>query len=468
MSIPVLRDYQERDVDRIRRVLRTGKRAPLYVAPCGAGKTVLFSHIAMTVQKRGHAVVILCHRAELIDQISTALTAFGVEHGFIAAGYPFIRGHSVYVASVFTMVRRLELFHPDFIIVDEAHHTAASTWEQILKASSKAFVLGVTATPCRKTGSLASFYDEIIIGPSYEELTNAGFLTPLEIFAPPTISVAGLHSRAGEFIPTEVALRTDKPSVTGDAIDHYRRICPGKRAAVFDINVEVARKRAEAFRAAGFTAEAIDGTLSREVRAMAVAGFREGRIQILTSVSLVTEGFDLPAVEVGIDLSPTQSLATYIQRAGRLLRPMAGKSVATLFDHARNVERFGFPTESRVWSLDGVTEGTNSGQSERSSRTCPSCYAVNRPGARTCKACGKAFPIEGRHVPQKKGELKKLTPEDARALAEKRRLQREGKITQAFARTETQLVALGRQRGMKNPEGWAKHIIQARSARGRG
>ena len=465
---PRLRDYQARDAERIRDAYRAKKRAPLYVAPCGAGKTILFSYVTQGANRRGHKVLLLCHRTELIDQISAALTAWGVEHGYIAAGYPHIRGHSVYVASVFSLVRRLDLFTPDLIVVDEAHHTSASTWEQILKANPKARLLGVTATPVRATGSgLGEFYDSLIIGPSYEELTNAGYLTPIEIYAPPVIDSSGLHVRAGEYVQSEVVQRADKPTVTGDAIRHYIQHCAGKRAIVFDVSVDAARKRAAAFRDSGFKSEAIDGTLSREVRSMAIAGFRRGDIQVLTSCNLVTEGFDLPAIEVGIDLTPTKSLANFLQRAGRVLRPMEGKSVALYFDHARNVERFGFPTEAREWSLADVPEGADSAKSQPGVRICKSCYAVSPAWAKTCKACGEAFKVEGRKIKQKEGELKKLTVEEARALAKKKREARERGFDQYRAQSYEALVALGKKRGMNNPEGWAKHILDARTARGR-
>src|SRR5258708_6072801 len=344
----VLRDYQDRDANRIRWAYSVGKKAPLYVAPCGSGKTILFSYITQAANARGNKVLLLSHRAELVDQISKALIKQGVNHGFIASGYPYLRGDSVYVASVLTLVQRLDLFTPDLIIIDEAHHTSAATWEQILQAYPKARRLGVTATPCRTSGEgLDKFYDEIIIGPSYEELTHAGYLTDLIAYAPPTISTAGLRIRVGDYITSELVERSDRPSVTGDAIEHYKRIAPGGRAIVFDVSVETARKRAAAFREAGIKAESIDGTLSREVRAMAVSDFRSGRVPVLTSCDLVSEGFDLPAIEVGIDLCPTQSLTKFLQKAGRILLALTGKSAASSLYHSHNIHKHWFPTEPR-------------------------------------------------------------------------------------------------------------------------
>jgi DNA repair protein RadD len=467
MSI-TLRPYQYRDVERIRAAFRAGKRAPLYVAPTGSGKTVVFAYVCAGAARLGNPVLVLCHRVELIDQISQALEREQVAHGFIAAGYPYVRGHQVYVASVFTIVRRLRWFTPALIIVDEAHHTVAGTWSKILAAYPKARVLGVTATPCRTSGAgLDSHFDDLIVGPSYQELADAGFLTPLQTYAPPTVNADGIHSARGDYIQREVVERADKPSVTGDAIAHYQRLTPGRRAIVFDVSVDSARKRAEAFRSAGFRAEFIDGTLSRDIRAMAVADFRAGRIQVLTSCDLVSEGFDLPAIEVGISLRPTQSLALWLQQTGRILRPMEGKSVAYLFDHTGNWMRHGLPTEARSWSLAGVVEGAHSAQPEQGVRVCPTCFAVSKGGAKKCASCGNPFPIQSRYVKEKEGHLGELTPEEiARQREIRHRAQAQGR-----AKTVEQLIELYH---FKHPTGdpgkalrWANHILEARRAKGR-
>jgi superfamily II DNA or RNA helicase len=467
MSI-VLRPYQYRDADRLRRSYQQGKRAPCYVAPCGAGKTILFSYICSGAVQKGNKVLTLSHRVELVDQISAALSAFGVEHSYIASGYQYRPKSEVYVSSVFTLARRLDLFTPDLIIIDECHHATAETWKTIIKRYPKARLLGVTATPCRTSGQgLDDIFDDLILGPSYEELTDAGFLTPLVLYAPPLVDTTGLHVRLGDYVQSEVVERSDRPQVTGDAIGHYKQHCGGKRAIVFDVSVESARKRAAAFREAGFSAECIDGTLAREVRAMAVADFRAGRVQVLTSCDLVSEGFDLPAIEVGIDLCPTQSLTKWRQKSGRVLRPMEGKSIAYYFDHARNWERHGLPTEPIDWTLAGVVKNSNSNKSQPSPRICPACLAVSKAFAKRCAACGEAFPINSRYVKEdKKGKLTEITPEEAA----KRRQTRDRKQAQGRAVTKADLIELYLQRhghdDLEKAGRWAQHILDARRSKG--
>lgn len=461
MSSVTLRDYQERDAERIRQSYRSGKKAPLYVAPCGSGKTVLFSYIAENAVKRGTEILALCHRKELLDQISNAFTTAGLPHGMIHPEHQHHRGYQAYVASVFSLARHLDLCNPGLIVVDEAHHTAATTtWGRILEAYPKARRLGVTATPTRMSGEgLRDFYDDLILGPTYDELTAAGYLTPIRAFAPPSINTSGLHTRGGDFIPSEVIERATKPSVTGDCIEHYRQHASGKRCVVFDVSVDSARSRADAFRSAGFSAHCIDGEMAGDIRRQIISAFRCGSIQVITSCDLISEGFDLPAIEVGICLRPTRSLALWMQQAGRILRPSPGKTEAILLDHARNIELHGLPNEQREWSLESGVQKSTGGS--KSVRLCLHCFAVNRPGARVCAQCGEHFPREPRQVSQKKGKLKELTPEDLREM----QARRTRSFQQWQAKDLPSLIALAKKRGMSNPEGWARHILKARAAR---
>jgi superfamily II DNA or RNA helicase len=411
--------------------------------------------------QKGKRVLILAHRTELVDQISQALSDEGIAHSYIAAGYPWSHGWSVYVASVFTIAKRPGLFHPDLIIVDEAHHAVLrTTWGKVLSSYPRSQILGVTATPCRLSGEgLNDIFDDLITGPTHEELIRQGYLTPVRVYAPPTIDTEGLRTRAGDYETGAVIERADTAVVTGDCIAHYRRIAPGSRAVVFDVGVEAARRRAAAFRDAGYEAECIDGDTPKDVRALAIAGFRTGRVQVLVSCELVSEGFDLPAIEVGISLRPTASLSLWLQQAGRVLRPFPGKTCAILFDHAGNTLRHGLPTESRTWTLAGAAEVAHGNQPRRSLRTCPACFAVSLAGAVECRSCGKAFPVEPRKIAEVDGTLEEVTAE---SLIKRRKKQEQGR-----AETFEALVALGRLRGMRKPHAWAHHVMQARQRKRR-
>jgi DNA repair protein RadD len=444
-------------MEAIRAEFRAGAKAPLLVAPCGFGKTVVFSAICKGAAARGNRVTILVHRQELIDQVSDTLSRFGVEHGIIAASYPSCPNRAVQVASCFTLVRRPQTtIQPDLMVIDEAHHaTLASTWGKIIVRLRAAKILGVTATPTRLSGEgLGDVFDRLISGPSVQALIDSGRLSPVRVFAPPTIDTAGLHTKMGDFVKAELDSVVAKPHVTGDAIEHYQKLTPGKRAAVFCVSIEHAHAMAEAARKAGISAVEIDGTTDRHLRREVIRDFSMGKIQWLVTVDLVSEGFDCPGIEVGISLRPTQSLGLWLQQCGRCLRTAPGKTDAVILDHSGNSLRHGLPTEDRSWTLDGTRGQRASAEKSPSVRVCPRCFSAQRSGKITCGNCGHVFKIEPRVVGKVDGELAEVTAED---IARRRTRQQVGQTA-----TLAQLTELGRLRGYKNPAAWAYYVMQGR------
>ena len=453
-----LRPYQNALIERARANFITGKQSQLLVLPTGGGKTVCFSYMAARAVEKGLRVWILAHRVELLDQISRTLTSFGVPHGMVAPGYMGDRRRPVQVASVFTLVRRLDRYEaPDLIIVDEAHHAiSASTWGRVITAFPKAKLLGVTGTPIRLSGEgLGDLFQTMVQGPSPRELIELGALSPYRLFAPTGVDLTGVHTRMGDFVRGELLAAVDKPSITGDAVKHYQKLAPGRRAVAFCISVEHAVHVSESFRAAGISAQAIDGGMDRTLRASVLSEFSAGRIQVLASCDLISEGFDVPAIEAAILLRPTQSVGLYLQQVGRALRTFPGKTEAIILDHAGNVSRHGLPDEERVWSLDGSAKKKGAQKSEVPVKTCGSCFATVASAATHC-SCGFEFPVAKREVEHVEGELQEVD------LATAVRMRR---AEQGRAQSEQDLVAIGRQRGMKRPELWARHVIRARMAK---
>ena len=455
---PILRPYQQVSIDKIRSAFASGRRRPLLVLPTGGGKTVCFSHITAGAAAKGNRVMILVHRQELLNQCSRALTAFGVQHGAISAQRTADPTQSVQVASVQTLVRRLDRTQaPDIIIADEAHHAVAGSWAKVLTAYPQARVLGVTATPCRLDGSnLGDVFDDIIIGPQVSELMADGFLCPVSYYAPSTVDLAGVHTVAGDYNRKELNERVDRPTITGDAITHYRNLADGLPCVVFCTSVSHAENVCAQYVAAGYRARVLEGSMPDAERADAVAALADGRITHLVTVDIVSEGFDLPVVTVCQMLRATQSLGLYLQQLGRVLRTHPGKRKAIVLDHVGNVLRHGFAEEHRDWTLTGsMRVNRKASDTGPKYRQCPKCYTVHAP-APSCPSCGYAHAIEDRTPEQVAGELQEL-----QVTAERLQARRE----QGRAQTLDDLIAVGKARGMKNPFGWAKHVYRARLAR---
>jgi superfamily II DNA or RNA helicase len=296
-------------------------------------------------------------------------------------------------------------------------------------------------------------FDRLVLGPSTAELMAGGYLTPARIYAPPPVAdLTGIHRRAGDYAIDEAAERMDRPTVTGDAISHYQRIGAGQPAIAFCCNVKHAEHVCAAFNHAGVQAATLLGCTDPVRRDATVAGFAAGAIQVLVTVDVVSEGFDIPAAGCAILLRPTQSLGLYLQQVGRVLRPAPGKTHAVVLDHVGNVHRHGWPDDHREWTLaDRERRAGSTGQPAPSVRTCPMCFAAFKP-ALLCPACGAYCAPPARVIRQQDGDLQELKREAVQQRVTERKK----------AHTLQQLIAVGQARGMKNPVAWAKHVQNAR------
>lgn len=423
--------------------------------PTGSGKTCVLAEILRGLSERGRSGLVLVHRRELINQTSRKLTLAGVPHGIIAAGTQ-PSDHPIQIASVQTLVRRLEQAStsPDLIVIDEAHHATSSSWSRILQHWPDALRLGVTATPVRLDGrGLLAAFDRLVLGPSVADLTFTGYLSPSRIYAPPQMAdLTQLRRRAGDYAIDQAATAMDRPTVTGDAIAHYQRLAAGQHAIVFCCSVQHAEHVCTSFNAAGISAATLLGSADPLRRDATVAAFDAGSVQVLVTVDVVSEGFDIPAASCAILLRPTQSLGLYLQQVGRVLRPAPGKLHALILDHVGNVHRHGWPDDPRDWSLDGITRvRTTSVQTAPTVRTCPACFAAFKPQP-VCPCCGHEQPApKTRPMRQVDGELQELKREAVRQRVAERRK----------ARTLPQLLALAKQRGYS--PAWAYKVHNARS-----
>lgn len=459
----ILRPYQVDGENKIRQAFAQGFKAPLYVLPTGGGKTVLFASVAHSADRRGKRVLIIAHRVELVDQIVTALKQFDVNPDIIAAGYHCTTGRvsnrSVAVASVQTLIRRLDSYAPPTLIIcDEAHHASlGNTWSEIMRKYPDARRLGVTATPVRLDGrGLKATFDHMILGPNVAELIAMGYLVRPRVFAPPTVDTSGLRIRMGEFQTGAAETLMDVPTITGDALSHYRQHADGLPGLAFCTSVQHAHHVAEQFRNAGISAIALNGGTDKDLRRMAVQDFRDGKIKILASCDLFSEGFDVPGAHIGILLRPTASEGLFLQQVGRLLRPAPGKESAIILDHAGNTDRFGMPQTVREWELTDTV--VHKKKAKPGIRVCPKCFAASPMRTRICVECGHVFEVQPRQeVLEKDGILVERTEDEVQRRRERQ--------DQGRAATLAQLQEIARIKGHK--PGWAEHVLAGREAKKR-
>ncbi len=371
----ILRPYQEQGVAQLRAVYASGKRAPVFCLPTGGGKTLVSVAIITGALKLGRRVLFNAHREELIQQTADKLRAAGITNlRMIQAGRDGAEA-PVTVASVQTLTRYSDADLPeaDLVIFDECHHVAAKTWRRISDAYSKAWLLGLTASPQRADGSpLGDVFDSMVVGATVKQLTELGHLVPCRVWAPPQILETG-----------ELAV---------SPVDAYLQHGQGERAITFCVTKQHAETTAAEFNARGITAAVVHGQLSKMMRAQLLSWFREGQIRVICNVHVLTEGFDDPAVGVCILCRKPEHDGTYIQMAGRILRPAPGKTHATLIDLCGSSLSHGTPDMDRTFSLDG--KGITKADREQI-RQCPSCggvFLVEDMEAGCCPQCGEEMP----------------------------------------------------------------------------
>lgn len=441
-----LRDYQERGVQDIRDAFRRGRRSIAYVLPTGGGKTVVMSYIAHGAQQKRNRLLILVHRQELVRQTVAALTSMDVQPGIISPKHFGTPGADVQVAMVQTLVRRPELpISPALIFVDEFHHGVSQSYLEILGRFPAAKIIGLTATPQRLDGKgLGSICEELVLGPSVQELISRGFLAEPIYYAPPSgLNLDGVKRTGGDFNRQQAEERVDRPTITGSAVEHYRKLCPDVPAVAFCTTIRHAEHVRDQFNEAGIPAATIDGNLDDASRADRVAALAEQRIRVLVSVDVISEGFDLPAVTAAILLRPTDSLSLHLQQIGRVLRPKPNGQRAIILDHVGNCRRHGLAEEPRTWTLEGRTGKRKAAAAQQDTLlTCPECSKVH-VATPECPGCGFVYPRRERKVAETDGTLAQLTA--AAILAERARVQKRQEVGRA--QTREQLEAIARARG---------------------
>jgi DNA repair protein RadD len=401
---PPLRDYQQRSVELLR---RHHAERPILCLPTGAGKTSVASEVIRLAVERGGRALFLVHRRELVDQAVSRLAQYDIQAGRILAGFPEARTLPVQVASIQSLARRAH-WPASMVLVDECSHAVSASWASLLDRYTSSTVIGLTATPCRLDGQgLGAIFGRILEPVTASELIERGHLIDPIVYAPP-FDASRLKVRGGEYALPEVAERMDK--LTGSITRTWQQHAAGLRTVVFACTVEHSLRIVDAFRARGVAAAHIDYGTAPSSRDRALRSLRDGSLTILSQVQLLSEGWDLPALQAVILARPTKSLALFRQMVGRVMRPPGPVYV---LDHAGNHNEHGPVTAPVQWSLDSKPkkEGTGLGV-----RTCKACFAVIPPQCEECPQCGEPCESVPRatppvHAPGELVRFARLPPE---------------------------------------------------------
>ena len=431
----MLRDYQLDMYNKIRDALRYNNGV-CCVLPCRSGKSYIIKAICDSAAAKGNRVLVLAHRRLLLSQHSKLIDTCRFE-------------------SVFTEVNHLgEYPNPDLIIIDEAHISAANSYQRVCEYYKCKRIL-FTATAKRLDNKPLNLCDVIINGIDADSLIERGCIAPYDLYAPKlNIDLSNVSMSGADFNNEQLSVAMCDRKIYGDIIKYYRMVANGKQSLAYCVNIKHSKSICDLFNANGIPSKHIDATTPECERERIIAEFKNGDFTILCNCNLISEGITLPECECCLLLRPTQSETLYIQQACRCLTPMANKR-AIIIDFVGNCYTHGMPTEKRVYTLNNNATRIRNASREPDLivRECNHCLRVYKGNAPICPYCGADNGKTKRQIEQDtKAELERIT-----AIKQK-----QARIEVGMAKTESDLIRIGIQRGYKNPQYWARMILTSR------
>lgn len=465
-----LRGYQTDIVDETEVMWECGHLVVLIQLCTGGGKTPILSRI---IDDHSGFVCAIAHRDKLVEQMSLTLARAGVRHDIIASEKTkrliakkhvrklgqcfYVPGARCRVASVDTLVRAkgLEQWAAQVTlwIVDEGHHVLRSNkWGRAISHFTHPRCRGLllTATPGRPDGQglgrhADGFADVMVRGPAMRWLIDEGYLCDYDVVCPPSdmrVNEAPKGSD-GEYTLQQRREAARSSHITGDVPKHYLEFAAGKSGITFCGDIETATETVAAYRARGVSAELITGETDPVIRDRIFERAEAGELNQIVAVDVISEGVDIPALQVGSFARLTASIITWLQQLGRLLRPIYApgfdlstregrlaaiaasiKPRALLIDHIGGFvnPQLGPPDKPRAWTLDRrEKKAKKEDDDEIPQRICanpeplPStgrhCFSPYPRTQRKCPKCGYAPEPIGRGSPEHvDGDLQLMDP----------------------------------------------------------
>jgi DNA repair protein RadD len=409
MSRIQLRDYQAGAIESIYTFFEQRKGNPLIDLPTGTGKSIVVAEFARGACELypGTRIVMLTHVQELVEQNAEKFLSLwpNAPLGICCAGLKQKRVDTQIVfASIQSIFRKgLNMGKVDLIIIDEANlipRTSGAMYQKFLADvrvhSPKVKLIGLSATPYRiDSGLLTEGEDALFDGISYEmsiskAVADGWICEPVPVLTDTKLDVTGVGKRGGEFIQSQLQKAVDVPETTRAAVAEIVAHGENRKSwLVFCAGVEHALHVRDALRLCGITAETVTGDTPKEERRQILSDFKAGKIKALTNMSVLTTGFDAPAVDLVALLRPTESASLLVQMVGRGTRLSEGKKDCLVLDFAKNFNRHGVLDE-----IKDKIKAPKKGAGEAVMKTCPQCHEVVAGGVRTCPFCGYEFPFE--------------------------------------------------------------------------
>ena len=372
-------DYQQRMLEDIINVLTTASTSTFYnengkkekvgssvmvQMPTGTGKTYVMAAVVKWFLDNHDTgeVWIVAHRRELVEQMQQTLDRFCLDYG--EKEMELKAKVRIRVLSIQWLNRHVEELEgaectPGLIVVDEAHHAIATSYQDLFDRNRKALKLGMTATPCRMNKkSFSKLFEILLKSPCTNDFILRGYLAPYDYvvigkYSNDQLTVNQLKGRGsdGDYAIKEMDEKLNIPQTIQRLYDSVKKYADGKKGIVYAIDIVHAQAIAACYNALGLKSVALDSKTPAKKRKEMVEAFRRSEIDCLVNVNLFDEGFDCPDVEFIQMARPTLSLAKYLQMVGRGLRINYKQKdkVCMILDNVGNYRKFGLPDNDRNW-----------------------------------------------------------------------------------------------------------------------
>ncbi len=338
-----LRPHQEEAIESLGRLRAEGNSIALVTHAQGAGKTVTSISDARRI---GGRTLFVAHTRELVLQARSQFIKLwpDVTTGLFLDDTRETEEHNL-VGTVQSLTRHLILFAPedfDYLIIDEAHHATADSYQKLLRYFRPKFTLGLTATPDRADGlSALEVFRNAAHRLSLREAIENRELVPIRCVRVRTnIDLSRVRFNQIQYNRRDIEESVLVPSRDQLIVDTYSQHVPGRKAVAFCVNVRHGEDLAGRFQAHGIPARSVSGRMSVTDRKATLDAFARGELRVLCACDLLNEGWDCPDVEVLLMARPTLSKVIYLQQLGRGTRKAPGKECLVVFDFVDNATRY--------------------------------------------------------------------------------------------------------------------------------
>lgn len=418
-----LRDYQSDAINELRMGIARGMQSQLLMASTGSGKTAVSASIKQRAFYKDKRSLFVVDSLELVDQAVETFEKFGLPVGVIQGLHPKTDySKPIQVATIQTLKSRWgsipEALKFDLVVIDECHVLHKAHIDLMKECKEKGVpVIGLSATPFRD--NLGEHFERMVLATTTADLIAKGYLSSYKAYAPYTPDLKSIRTKSnGDYNEDALAEFMGDSKIVGDIITHWFKLGENRQTIVFAANVAHSKLIIDQFVSAGVNAAHIDGYTDIKERQQIIKQYREGKIKILSSVAVLTKGFDAPETSCVVIARPTKSLMLHIQMLGRGLRTAKGKDNCIFIDHAGNMIRNGFPDDDLPDTLHTGKEKNNldrkkKEKKERVAKPCAKCHTLST--LHTCPQCGFT-PEHRQDVEVKDGHLYEIGHDTIKAV----------------------------------------------------